>query len=87
MHGSINKRIIDAKNDADEVMRTTITIDDALLARAAEYSGLEETTAIVRHALRDYVSAEASRRLAALGGTMPDFEAAPRKRPWGVEEE
>jgi len=68
-------------------MRTTITIDDELLASAAEYSGLEETSAIVRHALRDYVSAEASRRLALLGGSMPDFEAGPRKRYWGVEED
>ncbi|AQR61565.1 DUF2191 domain-containing protein [Brevundimonas sp. LM2] len=68
-------------------MRTTITIDDALLARAAEYSGLEEPSAIIRHALREFVSTEASRRLAKLGGTMPDFEAGPRKRYWGVEED
>jgi Arc/MetJ family transcription regulator len=68
-------------------MRTTVTLDDELLAKAARYSGLEETSAIIRHALRDYVSAEASRRLARLGGTMPDFEAGPRKRPWGVEED
>jgi Arc/MetJ family transcription regulator len=68
-------------------MRTTVTIDDELLAKAAKYSGLEETSAIIRHALKDYVSAEASRRLAALGGTMPDFEPAPRKRHWSVEED
>lgn len=67
-------------------MRTTVTIDDELLAKAARYSGLEETSAIIRHALRDYVSAEASRRLAAMGGSAPDFEPAPRKRHWSVEE-
>lgn len=68
-------------------MRTTVTIDDELLARAAEYSGLKEASAIIRHALKDYVSAEASRRLAAMGGSMPDLEAPPRRRPWGFEEE
>lgn len=68
-------------------MRTTITIDDDLMADAARYSGLSEPSAIIRHALRDYVAAEASRRLAAMGGSAPDFEPAPRKRHWSVEED
>jgi Arc/MetJ family transcription regulator len=68
-------------------MRTTITIDDDLLAAAAQYSGLKEASAIIRHALKDYVAGEASRRLAALGGSAPDFEPAPRKRHWSVEED
>lgn len=68
-------------------MRTTITLDDDLLATAGRYSGLSEPSAIIRHALKDYVAAEASRRLAALGGSQPDFEPGPRKRHWGVEED
>lgn len=68
-------------------MRTTITIDDDLLAKAARYSGLEETSAIIRHALRDYVTGEASRRLAAMGGTMPDLELPRRRRPWDDEQD
>lgn len=68
-------------------MRTTVTIDAALLAKAAEYSGLTETSAIIRLALQDYVSGEASRRLARMGGAMPDFEPAPRPRIWSVGEE
>lgn len=68
-------------------MRTTVTIDDALLARASEYSGLKETSAIIRLALKDYISGEASRRLAAMGGSQPNFEAGPRKRYWVAEEE
>jgi len=68
-------------------MRTTITLDDELLAKAARYSGLDEPSAIIRFALKEYVSAEASRRLAAMGGSMPDFEPAPRKRHWSVEED
>ena len=68
-------------------MRTTVTLDDALLARAAEYSGLTEPSAIIRHALKDYISGEASRRLAKMGGNAPDFEPGPRKRYFVAEDE
>lgn len=52
-------------------MRTTITLDDDLLAKAAEYSGVSERTALIHRALRELVQREAGRRLAAMGGTMP----------------
>jgi len=68
-------------------MRTTLTLDDELMAAAGEYSGLTEKSAIVRVALQAYVAREAARRLARLGGSMPDFEPGPRKRYWGVGEE
>lgn len=68
-------------------MRTTLTLDDDLMAAAAEYSGLTEKSAIVRQALKTYVSLEASRRLAKLGGSQPDFEPGPRKRYWVQEED
>lgn len=61
-------------------MRTTLTLDDDLVAKAAKYTGLKETSAIVREALKALVSREAARRLAAMGGSMPDFEPGPRKR-------
>lgn len=61
-------------------MRTTITIDDDLLATAQEYTGLTEKTALVREALKALVQREAARRLALLGGSAPDFEAPPRRR-------
>lgn len=61
-------------------MRTTITIDDAQLARARELTGIGETNALVREALRRLIQIEAGKRLAALGGTAPDFEAGPRRR-------
>lgn len=67
-------------------MRTTVTLDDDLMASAAEYSGLVEKSAILRLALQAYVSREASRRLARMGGSAPDFEPGPRKRYFGVEE-
>lgn len=68
-------------------MRTTLTLDDDLMAAASEYSGLVEKSAVVRVALQAYVAREAARRLAKMGGTAPDFEPGPRKRYWGVGEE
>jgi len=61
-------------------MRTTVVLDDELLAAAKEYTGLQETAAIVRVALKALVEREAARRLAALGGSDPDAVAAPRRR-------
>ena len=50
-------------------MRTTLNIDDALLARAAQLSGLSEKTAVVRAGLEALVARESALRLAALGGS------------------
>ena len=61
-------------------MRTTVTIDDDLWNTAKEYSGITENSELIRKALRDLVAWEAQRQLAALGGTMPGFKAAPRRR-------
>lgn len=61
-------------------MRTTINIDDNLMEKAKGYTGTKETAAIVRQALETLVRVEAGKRLIALGGTMPEAEAAPRKR-------
>lgn len=62
-------------------MRTTITIDDQLLADAKEFTGIQETPTLVRMALQSLVQREAANRLAKLGGSQPDFRAAPRQRP------
>ncbi len=59
-------------------MRTTVTIDDDLLAAAAEFSGIDEKSKLLNFVLDAYVKRMAARRLAALGGTMPDFALAPR---------
>ena len=62
-------------------MRTTITIDDELLAKAKRYTGIEETPALVREALKSLVEREAARRLALLGGSDPRAKLPPRRRP------
>jgi Arc/MetJ family transcription regulator len=61
-------------------MRTTIALDDELVERAQEYTGISEKTALVREALKALVEREAAHRLAALGGTMPELEDIPRRR-------
>jgi Arc/MetJ family transcription regulator len=53
-------------------MRTTVTIDDVLLAKAKEYTGLKETSTLIRMGLEELVQTEVAKRIAALGGTMPD---------------
>ena len=61
-------------------MRTTVTIDDDLLDRAAELTGVTERTALLREGLETLIRVESARRLAALGGSDPKAEAAPRRR-------
>jgi Arc/MetJ family transcription regulator len=62
-------------------MRTTIAVDDELLAQAKEYTGLTENAALIREALKTLVAIEAGRRLARLGGSDPRAKAPPRRRP------
>ncbi len=61
-------------------MRTTITLDDDLIAAAQEYTGIREKSALVHKALKALVQREAARRLARLGGTEPDLEPTPRRQ-------
>jgi len=62
-------------------MRTTLTLDDDLLAEAQRLTGTSEKSALVREALRALIERESARRLARLGGSEPGLEAAPRRRP------
>lgn len=61
-------------------MRTTVTLDDDLLARASELTGIVEKSALLREALTSLIQREAARRLARLGGSQPDLEDIPRRR-------
>ena len=62
-------------------MRTTITLDDDLLARASMLTGITDRTPLIRESLKAIIARESARRLALLGGSMPDFEVPPRRRP------
>lgn len=61
-------------------MRTTINLDDALVKKAGDLSGIAERTALVHEALRALIARESARRLARLGGSEPQAKAAPRRR-------
>jgi Arc/MetJ family transcription regulator len=61
-------------------MRTTVVLDDDLLADAEELTGIKERSALLRAALTALVQREAARRLARLGGTMPDLQVPSRRR-------
>jgi Arc/MetJ family transcription regulator len=62
-------------------MRTTISIDDDLIAKAQTFTGVKEKSALVREALQALIERESARRLARLGGSEPEFKAPPRRRP------
>lgn len=62
-------------------MRTTLALDDQLLAEAQRLTGMKEKTALVREALTALIERESARRLARLGGTEPSIEEIPRRRP------
>lgn len=61
-------------------MRTTLNIDDELLAKARRLSGLKEKTAIVHAGLEALVALESARRLAALGGSEKGLRPIRRRR-------
>ena len=62
-------------------MRTTVVLDDELMKKAQGYTGITEKSALLREALKALNHREASRRLALLGGSAPEMEDIPRRRP------
>ena len=61
-------------------MRTTLALDDKLLAKAQAFTGLKEKSALIREALKALIERESARRLARLGGSEPKLAAPPRRR-------
>ncbi len=62
-------------------MRTTLNINDQILRKAEEITGIKEKTALVRMGLEALVSTESAKRLACLGGTERNLTRIPRRRP------
>lgn len=60
--------------------RTTLILDDELLERAQELTGIKEKTSIVHEGLRTLIRLESARRLIALGGSQPKMKRIPRRR-------
>ena len=61
-------------------MRTTLALDDDLLAQAQQLAGPLEKSALVREALKALIQRESARRLALLGGTEPQLDDVPRRQ-------
>ncbi|MGH7443527.1 MAG: type II toxin-antitoxin system VapB family antitoxin [Longimicrobiales bacterium] len=61
-------------------MRTTINLDDELVAEAQQLTGITERTALIHEGLRLLIQREAARRLTRLGGSEPTAKAPPRRR-------
>ena len=61
-------------------MRTTLVLDDDLIATAQDLTGVQEKTLLVREALNALIERESARRLARLGGSEPRLKVTPRRR-------
>ncbi len=61
-------------------MRTTLALDDELLAKAQALTGLSEKSSLVREALRALIQRESAKRLALLGGSEPGLSDTPRRQ-------
>lgn len=61
-------------------MRTTVILDDDLLARAQSLTGIKEKTAVLHAGLEALIARESARRLAALGASQPALRAPRRRR-------
>jgi Arc/MetJ family transcription regulator len=64
-------------------MRTTVNLDDALLAAAHKLTGIEERTALLHEALKALIARESAQRLANLRGTQPELSPIRRRRSAG----
>jgi Arc/MetJ family transcription regulator len=62
-------------------MRTTLNIDDGVLQKAAEITGIGQKTSLVRMGLEALIALESAKRLANLGGTQRRLRPIPRRRP------
>jgi Arc/MetJ family transcription regulator len=82
MHGLRHQLMYNLKiSKEDSLMRTTINLDEDLLREAQRITGMKERTALIHEGMRALIARESARRLATLGGSQPDLEDIPRRRP------
>jgi Arc/MetJ family transcription regulator len=62
-------------------MRTTLALDDELVAKAQAFTGLKQKSSLIREARKALIERESARRLARLGGSEPEMDSPPRRRP------
>ena len=64
-------------------MRTTLNIDDKLLVKVQQVTGITDKTVLVKEGLNALIERESARRLVRLGGSEPQLQLPPRRRPAG----
>jgi Arc/MetJ family transcription regulator len=64
----------------EEIMRTTLNIEDTLIDKASKLTGIKEKTSLVRLGLEALIARESAKRLAKLGGTEKKLDNIPRRR-------
>jgi Arc/MetJ family transcription regulator len=64
----------------ENTMRTTLNIEDKLIKKASELTGIKEKTYLVKLGLKALISLESGKRLAKLGGTEKKLTMTPRRR-------
>lgn len=61
-------------------MRTTVNLDESLLAKAIKLTGALDRSALLHEGLKALIERESAKRLAKLGGSQPKLKVAPRRR-------
>lgn len=61
-------------------MRTTVTLDEDLMAKAIRLTGPIDRSALLHEGLKALIERESARRLARLGGSQPNLKIVPRRR-------
>ena len=60
-------------------MRTTLNLDEAILKKASELSGISEKTHLLHEGLKALIAKQSALRLSKLGGTSPKLKNIPRR--------
>ena len=61
-------------------MRTTVNLDEDLVANAIKLTGAIDRSTLLREGLKALIARESAKRLAKLGGIQPTLTAVPRRR-------
>jgi Arc/MetJ family transcription regulator len=61
-------------------MRITVELDEILLEKAQNLTGVMEKSALIHLALKTLIERESARRLASLGGSQPQLSTPSRRR-------
>jgi len=64
----------------EEIMRTTITVEDTLFAEAQRITRVKRPSELFNLSLEALIRQESAKRLSALGGSIPEFKTPPRNR-------